>query len=259
MEIVEISPRDCVRWKFADRDSLEFGDISLLAQDIRRNGQVEPIFVRELKNNKFKYEVIAGSRRFQACLSQNITLKAIIHNVSDIEASVIQIKENDNLPLSDYSKGISYAKLQKELNISQKRLAEIVECSRRKMENFLCFAKVNKSIWDAIGNMSKVSAKSAEAIYLISKKSQQHKEALIDIAEEIKRGAGSKRIEKLVNDIILGEKQNYTDDIIQSPDGTVFANWKNDKLQFSKNAGINKKEVSKYLLDFFVKKNGSPM
>ena len=255
MKIVKINPRDCVRWKFSDRNSLEFGDISLLAEDIKRNGQVEPIFVRELKNNKFKYEVIAGSRRFQACLSQNIELKAIIHNVSDIEASVIQIKENDNLPLSDYSKGISFSKLQKELNISQKRLAEIVECSRRKMENFLCFAKVYKSIWDAVGNMSKVSAKSAETIYHISKKSEQHKEALIDIAEEIKKGSGSKRIEKLVHNIILGEKQNYNDDTIQSPDGTVFANWKNDKLQFSKNANIDKKEISQYLLKFFISNN----
>ena len=122
-------------------------------------------------------------------------------------------------------------------------------------DNFLCFAKVNKSIWDAVGNMSKVSAKSAETIYHISKKSEQHKEALIDIAEEIKKGAGSKRIEKLVHNIILGEKQNYNDDTIQSPDGTVFANWKNDKLQFSKNANIDKKEISQYLLKFFISNN----
>ena len=56
--------------------------------------------------------------------------------------------------------------------------------------------------------MSKVSAKSAETIYLLSKKSNQHKEALIDIAEEIKKGAGSRRIEQLVNNMVLGEKQS---------------------------------------------------
>ncbi len=76
---------------------------------------------------------------------------------------------------------------------------------------------------------------------------------MIDIAEEIKKGAGSRRIEQLVNNIVLGEKQSYSDETIQSSDGTVFASWKNDKLQFSKNANVDKKELSKYLLDFFLK------
>ena len=116
------------------------------------------------------------------------------------------------------------------------------------------FSKIDQSIWNAVVNMSKVSAKSAETIYLLSKKSKQHKEALIDIAEEIKKGAGSRRIERLVNNIVLGEKQTYSDETIQSSDGTIFASWKNDKLQFSKNSSIDRKELSKHLLDFFVKK-----
>jgi ParB family transcriptional regulator, chromosome partitioning protein len=252
MEVIKIDPRDCVRWKFANRSSFEFGDINLLAEDIKRNGQIEPVFVRELdSNNKFKYEIIAGSRRFQACLNANLMLNAVICNVSDIDASIIQIKENVNLALSDYSKGISYAKLQKELGISQKKLAEITECSRRKIENFLCFAKIDQSIWDAVANMSKVSAKSAETIYLISKKSQQHKDALIEVAEEIRKGAGSKRIELLVNKIILGEKNNNDDELIQSTDGTIYATWKNDKIILSKNINFDKKKFSAHLLNFF--------
>jgi len=255
MQIIDIDPRDCTRWKFANRSSFEFGDTNLLAEDIKRNGQIEPVFVRELKNSKFKYEVIAGSRRLQACLNANLALKAIITDISDIKAAITQIKENENLAISDYSKGISYAKLQKELNLSQTKLAELIGCSRHKMISYLYFAKIDKSIWDAVSNMSKVSAKSAEAIYLIAKKSDKHKEALIDIAEEIRKGAGYNRIEKLVNDIILGKKQNYNDETIQSFDGTVFASWKNDKLQFSKNANIDKKELSKYLLKFFISNN----
>lgn len=253
MQIVNLDPRDCTRWKLADRSSFEFGDTNLLAEDIKRNGQIEAVFVRQLKKGKFKYEVIAGSRRFQACLNANLPLKAIITDMSDIQAAITQIKENENLTISDYSKGISYAKLHKELNISQTKLAELIGCTRYKIINYLYFAKIDQSIWDAVSNMSKVSAKSAETIYLLSKKSNQHKEALIDIAEEIKKGAGSRRIEQLVNNIVLGEKQTYSDDTIQSSDGTVFASWKNDKLQFSKNANIDKKELSKYLLDFFLK------
>lgn len=252
MEVINIEPRDCVRWKFANRSSFEFGDLNLLAEDIKRNGQIEPVFVRKLVNNdKFKYEIIAGSRRFQACLNANLVLKAVVCDVSDIEASVIQTRENSHLSLSDYSKGISYAKLQKELKISQKELAEVAECSRRKMESLLYFAKVDQVIWDAVANMSKVSAKSAETIYLISKKSRQHKDALIEIAEEIRKGAGSRRIEQLVDKIILGDKNSTNDELIQSSDGTIYATWKNGKIVLSNNLNFDKKKLSAHLLQFF--------
>ena len=189
------------------------------------------------------------------CMNANLPLKAIITDISDVKAAITQIKENENLAISDYSKGLSYAKLQKELNISQKKLAELVGCTIHKITNYLYFAKIDKSIWDAVSNMSKVSAKSAESIYFLSKKSDKHKDALIDIADDIKKGAGCKRIEKLVNNIVLGKKADSDEDVIQSPDGVIFASWKNGKLHLSKNANIDKKEISQYLLKFFISNN----
>ena len=62
MEIIKIDPRLCTRWKYADRNSFEFGDINLLAEDIKLNGQINPIYVRPIKDDsKFKYEVIVAT------------------------------------------------------------------------------------------------------------------------------------------------------------------------------------------------------
>ena len=103
MEIIEVDPRVCKRWQYADRNSFEFGDTNILAEDIKRNGQITPVFVRTLKDNgKFKYEVIAGSRRLQACLAADLPLKAILTNVTDAEAATVQIKENEQVGLSEY-------------------------------------------------------------------------------------------------------------------------------------------------------------
>jgi len=44
LEIIEVNPRDCIRWKYADRSLFEYGDTNLLAEDIKRNGQIEPVF-----------------------------------------------------------------------------------------------------------------------------------------------------------------------------------------------------------------------
>lgn len=144
MKIIKVDPRDCTRWKYADRSSFEFGNVNLLAEDIKRNGQITPVFIRPLKkNDKFNYEVIAGSRRLQACLAADLTMDAILTDVSDSEAVTIQIKENEQLALSEYSKGLFFAKLKANNKFTQEQLAAIIGCSRKKYK--ACFA-LKKSI-----------------------------------------------------------------------------------------------------------------
>lgn len=224
MEIIEINPSQCTRWKYTDRSSFEFGDLSSLTTSIKKHGQIEPIYVRELKENpKFKYEILAGSRRWKACLGEDITLKAIINNVSDLEASIIQIKENDKLPISEYSRGMSFAKLKEDNKLTQEQLADITGYSRRKVQNLLAFAKVDQKIWNAVSNMSKVSGKTTETIASLYNKSDAYKHALIEIAEEIRLGAGSSRIEKLVSEIVV--RENFIEsgaDFIKSSSGQVI-------------------------------------
>ena len=256
MKVIEIDPRICSRWKYADRSSFEFGDSNIFAEDIKRNGQITPIAVRPLVNNdKFQYEVIAGSRRLQACLAANIPIRAIVYNVSDQGAVAIQIKENEKSTISDYSKGVSYAKLKQDGKLTQEQLAEIVGCSKRKIQKLLAFEKIDQDIWHAVHNMSIVSAKSAETILAISQKSLQHKEALIEIAEEIRKGAGNAKIEKLVNEILVGGEQGEQEELIQNADGQVLAKWKAGKLHFAKDLNLNKKKFNKMLINFFTTQN----
>jgi ParB family chromosome partitioning protein len=108
-------------------------------------------------DQNFKYEVIAGNRRFQACLAGNMPMKALICNVSDYEASIIQFKENEKIALSDYSRGMSFAKLKEDKKLTNEQLADMTGYTRSKVQNFLYFAKIDKAIWNAVANMSKVS------------------------------------------------------------------------------------------------------
>ena len=182
-------------------------------------------------------------------------MDAILTDVSDSEAVTIQIKENEQLALSEYSKGLFFAKLKANNKFTQEQLAAIIGCSRKKIQSLLCFEKVDKAIWNIVANMTKVSARSAETILAISKKSIAHKEALIEIAEEIRKGAGSVRIEKLVNNIITGEEYEQEDELIQNNSGTVFAKWKNGTLCFSRNVNIDKKKLATMLINFFESNN----
>ena len=101
--------------------------------------------------------------------------------------------------------------------------------------------------------MSKVSAKSSETILAISKKSPKHKEALIEIAEEIKKGAGYKRIEQLVNAILLGATHTGEEEQITSKSGQVIGKWKDGKLLLNKDLAVDRKKLNKMLIEFFDK------
>ena len=62
MSLKELNPKECRRWKYADRSSFEMGDLFLLAEDIKQNGQIEPVIVRPIEESgDIKYEVCLAS------------------------------------------------------------------------------------------------------------------------------------------------------------------------------------------------------
>ena len=60
MQIIEVDPKNCIRWEFADRSGFEFGDIFELAQDIAQNGQVEPVILRKSKTQTHNMRSLPG-------------------------------------------------------------------------------------------------------------------------------------------------------------------------------------------------------
>jgi len=170
MEIKTINPKDCTGWKHADRAEFEMGNIYLLAQDIKQNGQIEPVIARPSKDKHFKYEIVTGSRRLKACEQAGLALKAIVQDMDDQQAMVAQIKENQKQGICDYSKGICFSSLIEEKTATRKEIIQTTGISRMQFERFLYFEKIPQQIWDAVQIMSKVSARAAETIYTISKK-----------------------------------------------------------------------------------------
>ena len=252
MNIQIINPNDCTRWQYADRPYFEFGNLGVLAEDIKNNGQFEPVAVRLASKGDHKYELITGSRRWKACRDGGLQLKAIIVDYDDNAAAIAQIRENEKQALSDYSKGISYSRLIESKTFTHGELAAVLHMGRTKLHNFLAFAKVPEKIWQAVSNMAKVSSKSAATIYAISRKGEEYKKALIEISEEIRNGAGHAKIEKLVNNIILGElKVEEKEKLITLSNGQVMGVWKKNGIVFTKDARIDKDKLTKALIQYF--------
>jgi len=175
------------------------GDLHELASNISENGQVQPIVVREVNG---KYEVIAGERRWRACSLINKKVKAVIKNLTDEDAFILQAAENIKQELSHYSQSISYYKILSEEKISQRALAKRLGISKSSLSNLLSFSSIPSELWDAVGDMKKVTIKTACFIKQLLENDLNILNELILIASEIQKGAGSSKIKKLL------EKEN---------------------------------------------------
>ena len=120
------------------------------------------------------------------------------------------------------------------------------------LDNYLAFEKVPYAIWEAVSNLSRVSSRSAATIHSLSKKGDAYKAALIDLADDIRKGAGSKTIERKVL-----EEINGTDGTIEYhksislPSGQSIAKWTKNGLQFAKDIPMNQKEIADMLIQYF--------
>lgn len=204
--IIEIDPKTCRNWKYADRNAFELGDIDELAQDIARNGQLQPVIVRKTDSVDDVYEIIAGERRWRACLSANLQLKAVQTHEDDAGCLVIQTSENKKKSLSAYSLAVAYHKLMTDLNISQNELSRRLNMPKTSFSELMSFNKVPKKVWMAVDDMTKVKPKTAAFLSLMCSKGDAYVSIVIGLAAKIRDGLGTDNLAKLIEKRLLNQQ-----------------------------------------------------
>lgn len=77
-----------------DRTVFKQSEIEALANNIKANGLIQPISVRQLPDTEL-YQIVAGECRFRACqLAELETIAAIALDLSDEEAAILMMAEN---------------------------------------------------------------------------------------------------------------------------------------------------------------------
>jgi ParB family chromosome partitioning protein len=231
--ILKVDPNICINWKYHDRPAFEVGDIAELAADIKANGQSQPAVARLIINPSSEaiYEIIAGERRMLAAKSAGIKLDIVVRNMTDKEAALCQLSENDQRKnLSDYAKGISYSKLIQDKIITAKELEIKLNKSQGYIRTLLSFARISQEVSEAIGDMSKITARSAYEIARWEEKGEEYKAALIAIAPKLRTGAvGEKKLEAYINEFLNKSHQPLKSAVeIKLRDGRHIFTWRND-------------------------------
>ncbi len=230
--IIEVLPSEIENWIYHDRPENELGDIEALANEFKELGQVQPCIVRlSIRNSEeFKYELIVGERRWRAAQLAGISLKVLVRDLSDSEAAIIQASENYNRKdLSDYARGMSYSRLIEEGIITSKQLTQSLNMSKQQISRLLSFNKIPIEIKEAIQDLSKISARTAEQIKQISNKGEEYILAIISCSDKLRTGEfGYEKLEAFVEQIINhSNKRSKSVDKLYSREGIHLFTLKN--------------------------------
>lgn len=202
--VVSLSPDVIENWQFSDRPETELGNIEELANDMRKIGQQQPCIVRYHPEKTGIYELIIGERRWRAAKSLGMTLQVIIRNLSNFEAALAQAAENANrVDLSDYAKGMSFARLINQNILTPADLARKLGQSKQYISALLSFEKIPSEVAAAIGDFSLVSARTAETIKQLSALGMEYSQAIIALAQSIRTGKlGHVKLREKVNTLV---------------------------------------------------------
>ena len=202
--IISLDPKDIDTWILRDRADFELGDIEALATSIKTKGQAQPIVLvkksdifKPKLNNECRYIVIAGYRRWRACVENNIKIDCVIKELSFDQAVECLEAENEKESVSEYSKGIFYSKLKDEYGYTLDKLSKQLGIALSKVNRYISFSKVPSVLWDEVKDMSCVSSRTSSEILEILNSNPNSLQFFILIADKIKKGYGHTRIRKL--------------------------------------------------------------
>ncbi|MFC1771012.1 ParB/RepB/Spo0J family partition protein [Candidatus Margulisiibacteriota bacterium] len=177
---------------FQPRTHFDEESIRKLAESIKRYGLAQPVLVR--RRNGY-YELIAGERRYRACLEANIEyIPALIKETSDVDSlklALIENLEREDLNPVEIARG--YERLIQEFGMTHQLVAEIFGKSRSSVSNSLRLLRLPAKIQEAIssGAISEGHARTLLAL-------DDEVEMLLKLDNIIQQGMNVREIEKEV-------------------------------------------------------------
>ena len=168
-------------------------ELHSLSQSIKNNGIFQPIVVVSDKEEKGKYKIVAGERRWRAAQLANIHEVPIILRDDLSSDKIVEISLLENLERSDLNpieEAKGYEDLINKYNYTQEKVAKIFSKSRPYITNFLRLLTLPDEIKSYIVD-GKISVGHARAII--------NSDNSLEVARNIiKKGLSVREVEKLL-------------------------------------------------------------
>ena len=135
----QLAISDLVPNKYQPRKIFDESNLDELAKSIAERGMIQPIVVRVSNDNKSKYEIIAGERRWLAAQRAGFNeIPAVILEIDDQKSLEIAIVENvQRQDLNVIEEANGYQRLIKEFGYDHEKIAKFMSKSRSHISNTL--------------------------------------------------------------------------------------------------------------------------
>ena len=146
--INKLSISDLVSNKFQPRKIFNEDSLQELTNSIIERGIVQPIIVRKSNDEKFKYEIIAGERRWLAAQKAGLHQVPVVVTEADdlksLEFAIVENVQRNDLNAIEEARG--YERLISEFSYDQEKVAKFIGKSRSHISNQLRLLGLPKEV-----------------------------------------------------------------------------------------------------------------
>ena len=134
-----LSIGDLVPNKYQPRKNFDEANLEDLTNSIKERGMIQPIIVRKLNDDKSKYEIIAGERRWLAAQRAGLhEVSVVVTEADDLKSLEFAIVENvQRHDLNPLEEAQGYKRLIDEFSYDQEKVSKFIGKSRSYITNAL--------------------------------------------------------------------------------------------------------------------------
>ena len=135
----KLSLHEIVPSKYQPRKNFDEENLNDLTNSIKERGVIQPIIVRKSDEQKSKYEIIAGERRWLAAQKAGLhDIPVVVTEVDDLKSLEFAIVENvQRHDLNPLEEAQGYQRLINEFNYDQAKVSKFIGKSRSYITNSL--------------------------------------------------------------------------------------------------------------------------
>jgi ParB family chromosome partitioning protein len=168
---------DLIRNKLQPRKIFDEKNIEELTNSIKERGIIQPIIVRKSEDQRNKYEIIAGERRWLAAQNSGLhEVPVVVTEANDLKSLEFAIVENvQRQDLNPIEEAQGYQRLINEFSYDQEKVAKFIGKSRSHVTNCLRLLSLPREVIELV-EVNKISQGHAKILvglqnaYFLAKK-----------------------------------------------------------------------------------------
>jgi len=145
---------DLIRNKYQPRKTFDPENLEELTNSIKERGIIQPIIVRRSEQQKNKYEIIAGERRWLAAQNAGLhEIPVVVTEADDLKSLEFAIVENvQRHDLNAIEEAQGYQKLISQFSYDQQKVSKFIGKSRSHVANCLRLLSLPEEVIKLIEN-----------------------------------------------------------------------------------------------------------